>query len=89
MKDDRCVILLRESLLESVLSDLATLATVVGIIGIGRYLDSAAMQWCGFLMLCVIALGRVGRVAGKGRMAPQAAADLLLEKYGVVGIDEP
>lgn len=54
------IIVVRETVWESIMSDAITFAMVVGIIGVGVYLNSAAMQWAGFLMLVLAALLRAG-----------------------------
>ncbi len=86
MSDTTKIIFLRQSVTESILSDIATFVMVVGVIGIGRYLDSSAMQWVGFLLVTVVLIGKAVAVGKDGpRMTPQAAADYLLEKFYVTG----
>lgn len=52
-KPEHTIILIREVWYKSLVSDLGTFVAVVGIIGTGWFLDSNAMQWCGFAMLLV------------------------------------
>lgn len=52
------VLIIRETLWKSTVSDIVTYVTVVGVIGTGWWLSSAAMQWCGFLMLGVSVIAR-------------------------------
>jgi hypothetical protein len=57
-----------------------TTFVVVTIIGTGWFLSSAAMQWAGFALLCVVA---IGYVSAQKKYTPQQAADYLRDKYGV------
>jgi hypothetical protein len=73
---DTRVVFLRESLWESVVADLVTFATVVGVIGTGAMLGSEAMQWLGFIMLCTVAFTRVFKENGH-RMTIEEAKEYL------------
>lgn len=61
VNDDKELILVRESLAESVARDAVTFATIGGLVAIGVALDSSALQWVGALMgfaaACVRASG--------------------------------
>lgn len=75
------VVVLHETMFQSVVKDLCTYGTIVAVIGTGWWLESEAMQWLGFIMLCISA---IGRIASKNRnMTPQQAADMLWRKFGV------
>jgi hypothetical protein len=50
-KPETQIIVIREVWYKSLLSDAGTFLTVVGVIGVGWFLGSSAMQWCGFAML--------------------------------------
>ena len=52
------VIILRETIFQSVASDAATFATFAAMIGLGVYLESTAMQWTGAVVFFVSALSR-------------------------------
>ncbi|MDO5614447.1 MAG: hypothetical protein Q4G14_14545 [Paracoccus sp. (in: a-proteobacteria)] len=52
------VLILRESLRASIISDVVTYLMIVLVIGTGVVLQSDAMQWLGFLMLVTAFLGR-------------------------------
>lgn len=47
------VILIKETLIVSLARDAGTLAMIVSMIGIGVFLESAAMQWVGAIMAFV------------------------------------
>ena len=71
------VIVLRESWKSSIASDAVTLATVIAPIGVGVWLDSAAMQWAGFMLFALSVVGRAARKTADGRMSvDQAIAHL-------------
>lgn len=76
------IIWVRESLLESFLSDLTSFVMACGLTGMGWWLGSTAMQWIGFVVfwMSLFALAR----GDTKRKSPQEAADLLYEKYRVV-----
>ena len=75
------VIVIRESLAESVAKDAATVLAVFLVIGTGWWLGSVPMQWLGFLALC---LGAMSWAAREGtRLTPQQAADLLWQTHRV------
>lgn len=78
------IIFIHESVLGSIASDLVTGAILAGLIGLGVFLESSAMQWAGFLLVGMSIIGRASRMmSGKVRYTPQQAADYLQEKYGV------
>lgn len=79
------IIYVRQGFLTSLASDAVTFATVAGIIGIGAWLDSSAMQWAGFIMAALIIASRGRTMMDKLRMTPQEAADRLLADFGVTG----
>ena len=71
MKDEKTVIVLRETLAQSVWSDTVTVS--IGFIFMlpGHFLDSSAMQWVGAL---IFFLSLFARASGKGtRMTPDEA----------------
>lgn len=57
-KPDLRVLVIRETLTESIISDLITLIVIVLLIGLGVFLQSAAMEWIGFFMACVFLIGQ-------------------------------
>lgn len=83
MKDTspKTVILLHESVKRSLLTDASTFVMIVSVIGIGWWLGSSAMQWAGFIMICIAMVGRASRLENK--LTPQEAADLLHKRFGV------
>ena len=84
MSDKTEVIFLHESARDSLVSDIGTFAMLAGLIGLGVYLESSAMQWAGFIMVSIGIIGRAARMSkGKARHTPQEAADYLRETYDV------
>lgn len=71
------VLILRETLRQSIIADIVTFVMVVSIIGIGVWLRSEAMQWVGAVMLMVTIIGKSIALRGKGRLTiPEARARL-------------
>lgn len=86
MSEEKSVLMIHERWSESLIKDAGSFATVTGIIGLGWWLGSDAMQWVGFIMVCLVALARLGSMkahSGKWRYTPQEAADYLSATYGV------
>ena len=83
------IILLHETVKESIINDFTSFFLAVALIGIGVYLQSDAMQWIGFILtaISIMANGlRMKRVMQ--RKTPQEAADYLLYKYNVIASRE-
>lgn len=59
------IIIIRESLLESLLVDSTTYVLIVAVIGTGWFLGSSAMEWAGFVILAItamtVAVGKEGK----------------------------
>ena len=71
MTDKKTVIVLRETLAQSVWSDTVTVSTGFIFMLPGYFLESAAMQWVGAL---IFFLSVLGRATGKAnRMTPDEA----------------
>lgn len=63
------------------ISDASSVCYIVLIFVFGWILDSAAMDWLGFIVALLFILGKgSGKTTSGG---PQEIADLLLDKYGV------
>ena len=73
------VILLRETWKESVAGQVGTFITFVAMIGLGVYLESAAMQWVGALLFFFIMFGRMVNTAKRYRMTIARARERLDE----------
>ena len=56
---------------------------IAAVIGAGRWMESAAMQWLGFLVLILTALSWSATDRKNSLKTPQQAADWLAETYGV------
>lgn len=77
MADKPQVILIRESLTTSVLRDAITFCMTLGLIGIGIWADSSAMQWVGALMTFMAFYARVsGLRAASTYSIPEARTRL-------------
>ena len=79
------VVVVDGALWRRLLGNLLVAGIQVGIIGIGVWVNSTAMQWAGFLAVVLVVWAWA-----KARPArtPQEAADHLREKYGAVA-EEP
>ena len=72
---ERQVILIRETLAESIVSNAITFGTVAGLIGLGVWLESGAMQWFGALMAMFSIFARTtGRVRAATMSTSEARA---------------
>lgn len=78
------IIIVHEKPWHSIVSDAGTFVLIFVIIGAGRWMDSEAMQWLGFFVLCLAAISRPSRW---NRITPQEAADYLAERFGVRGTE--
>ena len=81
---DKNILLLRETIAESIISDVVTVITLVVIIALAVYVfKSEAMQWVGGIMFFLWLLARAARIGlGRTWRSPQEAADYLRDKYG-------
>lgn len=64
-KVERIIIAEGETVAKSWARDASTLALFCGLIGIGVYVDSLAMQWSGALVAFVVILAKAGVVTHK------------------------
>lgn len=69
----REVILIRESLRDSIIRDLTTVACFVAMIGIGVWLDSSALQWIGALLGFIAIMSRSINMMEKYRYSIEEA----------------
>ena len=74
------VLLIRESAWQSIVSDTYSAIAAIGVMGIGWWLNSSAMQWCGFLLFWITL---AANTKDDKRRSPQDAADYLKSEYGV------
>lgn len=82
-EEPQSVVILHESVFQSVVRDLFTFAMVVGIIGVGVVVGSSAMQWVGFLMVITFLFAKGLQRKVKSIKTPQEAAYWLKAKFGV------
>jgi len=74
------IILIHETMWQSVISDTYTFASIIAVIGTGWWLGSSAMQWAGFVIL---SLGLLAWRKNRPRLTPQEAAEHLHQTFGV------
>jgi len=65
MSDKPIIIIIRESVVSSIIKDVSSLALVAALISLGVYLGSTAMQWFGFLCACLAFVSLAGRFGDK------------------------
>lgn len=73
----KIVFLVETPMWKSIASDIFTLAVIGAVFAPGVYLESSAMQWCGFAMLVLMGLVR----SGSRKMTPEQLHKYLNEKY--------
>lgn len=76
------VIMVYEGAWDAIVNNLSTFVTVVGIIGVGVWLESPAMQWAGFIIAALIIGGRAARFGEKYRYTIAGARKKLDELEG-------
>ena len=74
---DTTVIVLHETILQSIVRDVGTLAMFVVLIGIGWLIDSNAMQWFGGLIAFIVTCGEATAIYNKSRHSLASARALL------------
>lgn len=77
------VVMVNETIVESIGRDAVTFVTLLGSVGIGVLVDSTALQWIAGLTWCVWFIALVGNASTIHRKTPQEAADWLRDKFGV------
>jgi len=68
------VIVIQESLVESVLRDILTNVMLIAVVGLGVFLESAALQWIAGVMWIITVLALVSRMMGNNRRMTTAEA---------------
>lgn len=74
------IILLHETALQSWLRDASSYCLIVAVIGTGWAMGSSAMQWLGFVLLCLMGLHVSSR--HRIKMTPQEAMHHLRVRFG-------
>ncbi len=64
MTKETHILILKESLIQSLFSDLGSFFTFAAMVGLGVYLTSPAMQWVGAIAFLMVMIGRASK-AGK------------------------
>lgn len=75
MSEKPTIIILHESMWQSLLSDAGTFAMCAALIAPGIWLDSAAMQWIGAIMFMIAVLSKAS-MKGKRKTLAEARAFL-------------
>jgi hypothetical protein len=81
-KTQPTVIIIRETVAESVTMDAGTFLMALALIGIGALLDSTAMEWTGATIFWLTVVAVACRDQKKTK-TPQEAADILKARFGV------
>ena len=74
-KSEPEIIVVHETLIHSVVKYVVGVLCVVFMIGIGAWLESAAMQWFGFLLAWLVIFSAAIAFAKRNRMTVQEAED--------------
>ena len=77
------VVILYESLTESIMSDLVTFAMIVSVIGVGWLLQSTLAEVVGWFAVSVYIISGVLMAKNSGHKTPQEAANWLKSEFGV------
>ena len=64
-KEKLKIIILRESLFQSILADSFTVMAAVFLIGVGIFFKSVPLQWVGFVFVSVFIIGMYRLASGK------------------------
>ena len=81
----KTVLILHETLTESIISDTVSFIMLTLLVGVGVYVfESEAMQWIAGILWFVWMLTRGGSLASRNKKTPQQAVDFLYEKYGAI-----
>lgn len=83
MEVTNTVIVLRESMWQSIISDTYSAAAIVAVIGVGVVCGSVVMQWAGFVVLALVFSARVSGKKKAATKTPQEAADFLRDTFNV------
>jgi hypothetical protein len=78
-KKETWFVVIKESALESWVRDASTLALFVGLIGIGVFLESNAMQWTGAIIGFI---SLVARASGKQKNLTKEQAIKFIQEMG-------
>lgn len=77
------LIIIKEGIVGSIVTDLVSAGTLLGLIGIGMWLDSAALQWFGGALAMLHILGRASHIGTRFNSVTAAREYLAtLEKDG-------
>ena len=74
------IVLVYESLWDSLVTSFFTYGGLVVVIGLGVYLESSAMQWAGFIFVALGIWGRAAAVLSKNRCTSIAQARQRLDE---------
>ena len=77
------IIVLHESLTESVMSDLVTFTMIVSVVWVGGFLQSTLAEIVGWFLICVYIIAKISMYQSECKMTPQQAANWLRNEFGV------
>lgn len=77
------IVIHEENFWLSVVRDTYTFLIAFALIGAGVLLDSAAMQWMGFVLTALFLIAKASGLKSRAMKTPQEAANYLWDKYGV------
>jgi hypothetical protein len=77
--DSDTVILVHETILQSFARDAGTFATIAGLVAVGVFLDSTALQWIGAIMGFCAVIARASGTVQRSRMTVAQARTKLDE----------
>lgn len=84
MKSDKEeIIMITESVWQSLGRNISSLCSILIIIGIGVVLHSNAMQWFGFWIAMITIFAKAWNKTKGYKKSPQEAADYLFKKFNV------
>ncbi len=83
-KEKPTVLVVHETVAQSLASDMISVALAIGLIGIGHWFGSAVMEWFGFILASMSLVSRAANHGRSARRTPQQAADYIRDKWGVV-----
>lgn len=84
-KDKPKVVIIRETIMESVISDGVTFLMAVALVGMGWFIGSTVLEIVGAIVWFAFIVNRANSFYKDKTKTSQQAADWLLKEYGVSG----
>lgn len=73
------IILVRENFMESVKRDLFSFTVVVAMVGVGRLIDSDALEWIGGILALLVIFGKASAFGKSSKMTLEQAEQKIRE----------